>query len=74
MNNQKFYTEDELVQKLQNGEIDKLGFIDGHSQEWQDEFVEFCQQRGMELSNDSAEAFHEWKGDQLEKAMEEGNA
>ena len=74
MKDNKFYSEDELVQMYQNQEITLVDFIDKHSAEWQDEYMAFCEREGKEICEDSANDFIEWKGRELEKAMEEGNA
>lgn len=65
----RFYTEDELVQKVQSGEYGWLDFVSHHSQEWLDEYEEFCRSRNLETSNVSAEQFVDFKGKQLEDAM-----
>lgn len=65
----KYYTEDELVQKIQSGEYGWLDFVNHHSREWVDEYEEFCRSRNLEISNTSAERFVDFKGKQLEEAM-----
>lgn len=65
----KYYTEDELVQKVQSGEYGWLDFVNHHSQEWTEEYEEFCRSRNLEISNSSAEQFVDYKGKQLEDAM-----
>ena len=65
----KFYTEDELVQKMQSGEYGWLDFVNHHSQEWIDEYEEFCRSRNLMVSNSTAEQFVDHKGRQLEDAM-----
>ena len=42
MKQDKFYSEDELIQMYQSNEINLVTFIDLHSQEWQNEYLEFC--------------------------------
>ena len=70
----KYYPESELVQKKQSGEFDWLDYVNHHSKEWQDEYVEFCNKRGLSVGEDSAEKFVDYKGEELEKALAEGNA
>lgn len=41
----KYYSEDELVQKIQSGEYGWLDFVNHHSREWVDEYEEFCRSR-----------------------------
>ena len=65
----KYYSEDELVQKIQSGEYGWLDFVNHHSREWVDEYEEFCRSRNLEISNTSAERFVDFKGKQFEEAM-----
>ena len=74
MKQDKFYSEDELIQMYQSNEIDLVSFIDMHSQEWQNEYLEFCSNRNLEINENSAEAFLDWKAELLDQAMENGNA
>lgn len=68
------YTEDELVQMYQDGDISLVEFIDMHSEQWQQEYINFCEDKSLNIDEDSAWAFIEHKAEELEKAMEEGNA
>ena len=70
----KYYPESELVQKKQSGELGWLDYVNHHSKEWQDEYVEFCNKRGLSVGDESAEKFVYYKGEELEKALAEGNA
>ena len=74
MKQDKFYSEDELIQMYQSNEINLVSFIDMHSQEWQNEYLEFCSNRNLEINENSAEAFLDWKAELLDQAMESGNA
>lgn len=74
MKQDKFYSEDELIQMYQSNEINLVSFIDMHSQEWQNEYLEFCSNRNLEINENSAEAFLDWKAELLNQAMENGNA
>lgn len=74
MKQDKFYSEDELIQMYQSNEINLVSFIDMHSQEWQNEYLEFCSNRNLEINENSAEAFLDWKAELLDQAMENGNA
>ncbi|MBT1308150.1 hypothetical protein JQN09_13265 [Phocaeicola dorei] len=66
MANIKYYPEDELVQKVQNGEYGWLDYINHHSPEWQEEYTEFCNERNLVVNEESAEDFIEWKGELIE--------
>lgn len=70
----KIYTEDELVQMYQDGDITLVEFIDMHSEQWQQEYINFCEDKSLNIDEDSAWSFIEHKAEELEKAMEEGNA
>ena len=70
----KYYPESELVQKLQDGEYGWLEYVNHHSKEWQDEYAEFCQQNSMTVGEASAEKFVNYKGEELEKALANGDA
>ncbi len=70
----KFYPEEVLIEKMENGEFDWLDYVNYHSQEWQDEFAEYCEQRNLPITSDSAEAFVRYKENELEEAMCEGEA
>ena len=74
MKQNKFYSEDELIQMYQSNEINLVTFIDLHSQEWQNEYLEFCSNRNLDINENSAEAFLDWKAELLDQAMENGNA
>ena len=74
MKQDKFYSEDELIQMYQSNEINLVSFIDMHSQEWQNEYLEFCSNRNLEINENSAEAFLDWKAELLNQALENGNA
>ena len=74
MKQDKFYSEDELIQMYQSNEINLVSFIDMHSQEWQNEYLEFCSNRNLDINENSAEAFLDWKAELLDQAMENGNA
>jgi hypothetical protein len=74
MKKDKYYSEDELVQMYQANEINLVTFIDLHSKEWQNEYLEFCSDRNMDINENSAEAFLDWKAELLEQAIENGNA
>ncbi len=70
----KYYSESELVQKLQNGEFGWLDFVNHYSKEWQEEYAEYCKQNNLAVGDDSAHMFVDFKGEELEKALAEGNA
>ena len=70
----KFYTEDELVEKMESGEYGWLDYVNHFSAEWQEELVEYCKVHSLEINDASAEQFIHYKSEQLEAAMESGEA
>ena len=56
-NLQGFYNEDVLEELLYKGEITRLEFIYHHSQERIDDFKTNCQKRGLQETEDAAEAY-----------------
>ena len=74
MAKEKFYTEEELVEKMQNGEYGWLDYVNHHSKEWKEDYKHYCESRGKAINHDSAAGFVEFKQAQLETAMEDGDA
>lgn len=70
----KYYPEEVLIEKLESGEYNWLDYINHHSEEWQKEYADFCQEKSMCVDVCSAEAFIKYKDDQLEQAMMTGEA
>ena len=70
----KYYPEEVLIEKIESGEYNWLDYINHHSDEWQKEYADFCQENSMCVDNSSAEAFIKYKEDQLEQAMMTGEA
>lgn len=71
---EKFYTEEELIEKIESREFGWLDYINHHSREWKEEYEEYCEQNGLSISDESAERFLHYKDEQLEAAMERGDA
>ncbi|EFI12789.1 MULTISPECIES: hypothetical protein [Bacteroides] len=74
MAQQKYYPEEVLVEKIQNGQYGWLDYVNHFSAEWQEEYARYCEEKGLMVGNDSAEAFVRYKDEQLETAMERGDA
>ena len=64
----KFYPEDILVEKFQSGEYTWLDYVNHHSPGWQEEYTQFCEEKGLVVNDDSAEMFVSHKGDMLEES------
>ncbi len=70
-----FYPESELVERHQSGEYKWVDYIAHHSDEWCDEYEEFCAENGFDEADEAAaELFVENKNDELEKAIAAGEA
>ena len=70
----RFYTEDELVQLYQDGVITLQDFIENHPEGWLDEYVDWCDSLGRDPDEETALDFLARKDDELERAMENGDA
>lgn len=70
----KYYPEEVLVEKMQNGQYGWLDYVNHFSAEWQEEYARYCEEKGLMVGDDSAEAFVRYKDEQLETAMERGDA
>ena len=74
MAQQKYYPEEVLVEKMQSGQYGWLDYVNHFSAEWQEEYACYCKEKGLMVGDDSAEAFVRYKDEQLEAAMERGDA
>ena len=63
----KYYSEDELVEKIQSGEYSWLDYVNHHSEEWQNEYQGWCLENEKSISVETAEEFVHYKDEQLEK-------
>lgn len=69
-----FYPEDILIEKMESGEYGWLDYVNHFSAEWQNELAEYCTEHALEINDASAEQFVHYKSEQLEAAMESGEA
>lgn len=69
-----FYPEDVLIEKMESGEYGWLDYVNHFSAEWQEELVEYCKAHALEINDASAGQFVHYKSEQLEAAMESGEA
>ena len=74
MSQNEYYPEEVLIEKMQSGEYGWLDYVNHFSAEWQEEYVGYCRQNNPTVCNDSAAAFVRHKDEQLEAAMESGDA
>lgn len=73
MAKEKFYSVDVLVEKMQNDEIGWLDYVNHYSRRMKKEFAQWCQDKGVEPSDDAAEEFLAEKSAEMEEAMEKGD-
>lgn len=74
MAHSEYYPEEVLVEKVQAGEYGWLDYVNHFSAEWQDEYARYCEKRELMVGEESAAEFVRYKDDQLEAAMEAGDA
>ncbi len=74
MAQQNYYPEEVLVEKMQSGEYGWLDYVNHFSAEWQEEYARYCEEKGLMVGDDSAAGFVRFKDEQLEAAMERGDA
>ncbi len=59
---------------MQSGEYGWLDYVNHFSAEWQEEYARYCEEKGLMAGDDSAARFVRFKDEQLEAAMERGDA
>lgn len=59
---------------MQSSEYGWLDYVNHFSAEWQEEYARYCEEKGVTVGDDSAEAFVRYKDEQLEAAKERGDA
>lgn len=69
----KYLPEEELIEKIQKSEIGWLEYVTSFSKEWDEEFADFLNEKGLEAIDDSAQRFLEYKKEQMEQGLEEGD-
>ena len=70
----QYYPEEVLIEKMQSGEYGWLDYDLHNVPYMQQEYARYCEERNLVIGNDSAAEFVRYKDEQLEAAMEEGNA
>ena len=69
-----YYPEEVLIEKMERGEYGWLDYVNHFSAEWQEELVEYCKSHSLTIDDAAAEQFVHYKSEQLEAAMESGEA
>lgn len=57
MKKEKYLSEDELVEKYQNGEIGWTEYVRKHSKEWNEEYDEYLRKNSLTESKETAYDF-----------------
>ena len=65
---QGFYNEEVLQELLYNGQITRLEYIYHHSQDRIDDFKYYCEKRGLQETEETAEAYNGYLLKREEKA------
>ena len=65
-----FYNDDTLKPMLHNGEI-TLDYVYHQSEQIKQQYIDYCQERGLQQDEKSAKTFIEWSLNQEEKAHSE---
>lgn len=68
----KYYPEEVLVEKVQKGEYGWLDYVNHYSEEWQEEYTQYCLNKGLCICEDSARQFVAYKDKLLKKHWSEG--
>ncbi len=74
MEKHEFYPEEVLIAKLESGEYGWLDYVNHYSEEWQEEYIRYCRDNSLSVGDASAAEFVQFKDEQLESAMENGDA
>lgn len=59
---------------MERGEYGWLDYVNHFSAEWQEEYTRYCEEHSLAIDNASAAEFVRRKDEQLEAAMEAGDA
>lgn len=63
-----FYNDETLKPMLYNGEITTLDYVYHQSEQMKQQYITYCQERGLEQNEKSAQTFLEWSLNQEEKS------
>ena len=70
----QYYPEEVLIEKMERGEYGWLDYVNHFSADWQEEYARYCEEKGLAVGIESAAEFVRFKDEQLEAAMESGDA
>lgn len=69
-----YYPEEVLIEKMESGEYGWLDYVNHFSAECQEELAAYCAEHALEINDAAAEEFVHYRSEQLEAAMESGEA
>lgn len=70
----QYNSEEELIELLDAGKITQLDFVTHQSPELSKDFEDYCDDRGIEQDEESAESFLEMRQQIFDEAFVDGNA
>ena len=73
MAKEKFYSVEVLAEKMQNGDIGWLEYVNHYSRRMNKEVAHWCRETGKVPSDETAEEFLALKSAEMEEAMEKGD-
>ena len=72
MNNNEKMSEEQIVDKMQNGEMTYVEYINQHDEDFRDEYEQYCKDNGFDpQEEDSAISFIEMKEEEFDASMED---
>lgn len=74
MEQHQYYPEEVLIENMERGEYGWLDYVNHFSAEWQEEYLRYCKENDLAVSDETAAEFVHHKDEQLEAAMEAGDA
>ena len=74
MEQHQYYPEEVLIEKMERGEYGWLDYVNHFSAEWQEEYLRYCKENDLTFGDETAAEFVHHKDEQLEAAMEAGEA
>lgn len=70
----KYYTEETLIDLIQRGIFSWVDYVIHYSPEWHEDYLSFCREQGVAMSNQTALAYIAFREDLLAEGMAAGNA
>lgn len=69
-----FYTEEEIIERKQNDVFGWFEYVYHYSPEWREDYMQFCEERGMDMKNEmNAKAYVFFRIDLEDEAHKTGD-